>query len=296
VSFYYTIRTKLRRTADGLTGSWPGRLLVGTTAGLVRVQIFDRAMTVAAQAFTSIFPILIMVAAVFGSGPSKQFAEAADLPPASRNLLEAALGSGRGLGAFGVVGTIIVLVSATSLSRALARAYGAVWDLPRLATGLSMAWRWLATVLLLATFLVANRALGWVTDQLPLSDLSSTVVLAAADCAIAVVVPWLLLTGHVSARMLLPGGILFAVAMVFVRPAGQLYLPRALAVSGERYGPIGLAFVYVSWLYVLSFTLLLAALLGQVIARDEGVVGRFIRGHAAREPEPDPEPADPPDD
>jgi membrane protein len=286
VSFYYTIRTKLRHTASGLTGSWPGRLLVGTTAGLVRVQIFDRAMTVAAQAFTSIFPILIMVAATFGSGPSEQFAEAADLPPASRNLLEEALSSGRGLGAFGVVGSIIVLVSATSLSRALARAYGAVWDLPRLTTGLSMAWRWLATVLLLATFLVANRMLGWVTDKLPVSDLWSALALALADVAIAVVVPWLLLTGLVPPRMLVPGGILFAVAMLVVRPAGAVYLPRALATSGERYGPIGLAFVYVSWLYVLSFTLLLAALLGQVIARDEGVVGRFVRGHAAPEPAP----------
>jgi membrane protein len=286
VSFYYTIRTKLRHTASGLTGSWPGRLLVGTTAGLVRVQIFDRAMTVAAQAFTSIFPILIMAAALLGSGPSEQFAEAADLPPASRSLIEDALSSGRGLGAFGIVGSVIVLVSATSLSRALARAYGSVWDLPRLTTGLSMAWRWLATVLLLATFLVANRLLGWVTDQLPLSAVASAILLAAADCAIAVVVPWLLLTGHVSPRMLLPGGILFAVAMLVIRPAGAIYLPRALATSGERYGPIGLAFVYVSWLYVLSFALLLTALLGQVVARDEGVVGRFIRGHDEPEPEP----------
>ena len=258
------------------------------------MQIFDRAMTVAAQAFTSIFPILIMVAALLGSGPSEQFAEAAELPPASRNLIEDALRSGRGIGTFGVVGSIIVLVSATSLSRALARAYGAVWDLPRLSTGLSMAWRWLATVVLLATFLVANRLLGWLTDRLPFSDVTAAIILALADVGIAVLVPWLLVNGLVPVRMLLPGGILFAVAMLFVRPAGHLYLPRALAASGERYGPIGLAFVYVSWLYALSFALLLAALLGQVIARDEGVVGRFIRGRAAQEPEPDPEPGAPP--
>ena len=35
-----------------LAGSWVGRLLTGTAAGLIRIQIFDRSMTLAAQAFT----------------------------------------------------------------------------------------------------------------------------------------------------------------------------------------------------------------------------------------------------
>jgi hypothetical protein len=36
-------------------------LFARTTVALVRVQIFDRAVTLAAQIFTSVFPLLILV-------------------------------------------------------------------------------------------------------------------------------------------------------------------------------------------------------------------------------------------
>jgi membrane protein len=40
------------------------RLVTRTATGLVQLQIFDRAMTLAAQAFTSIFPVLILSGAL----------------------------------------------------------------------------------------------------------------------------------------------------------------------------------------------------------------------------------------
>jgi hypothetical protein len=61
---------------------------------------------------------------------------------------------------------------------------------------------------------------------------------------------------------------------------------RALQVSSDRYGTIGVAFTYIGWLYVLAFCLLTAAVVGQAIVQDEGAAGRFIRGtvQAAGEP------------
>jgi membrane protein len=256
---------------------WPGRITVATTSGLLRVQIFDRAMTIAAQAFTSIFPTLILLGALAGRSLSNQVADLADLPEASQQVLDDALRGG-GMGAFGIAGALVVLISATSLSRALARAYGLIWQLPRAPGGLAMSWRWLATVLLLVAFLVGTRLLGWVTGQLPLSRVSSTVILLLADCAVATVLPWLVLGGAVPARVLLPGGFLFGLVMLVLRPVGAVLLPRALQTSGERYGPIGHAFTYVSWFYVLAFALLATAVLGHVVATDDGAVGRAVRG------------------
>ena len=67
--------------------------------------------------------------------------------------------------------------------------------------------------------------------------------------------------------------------MVSVRPASVAWLPRALEVSADRYGPIGVAFTYLAWLYVASFCFMGAAVLGHVIATDRGRLGRWIRGN-----------------
>ena len=267
---------RLRPPIAWLARNWMGRLLGRTAAELVRVQIFDRSMTLAAQAFTSIFPVVILLAAVMGRGQSDRLADLAHLPPASRSVLDDALDHG-GISAFGVVGSLVVLLSATGLARALARSYGAVWAVRPAPTGPRAAWRWLATVLIIAAFVVSTRVLGWLTAQLPLPHLSSAVLLLLTDCAVGVLVPWLLLGGAVPARSLLPGSALFGLLMLAVRPIGSVYLPIALQSSAERYGTIGVAFTYIGWLYVVAFCLLLTAMVGHVVAQDEGTLGRLIR-------------------
>ena len=98
------------------------------------------------------------------------------------------------------------------------------------------------------------------------------------DVAVAAFVPWALLAGAVRARMLVPGALLFALLMITVRPATQAWLPGALEASAERYGSIGVAFTYLTWLYVASFCFLATALVGQVIATDPGTLGLRVRG------------------
>jgi membrane protein len=105
-------------------------------------------------------------------------------------------------------------------------------------------------------------------------------VVFASDLVSASFVPWLLLSGAVRLRRLVPGALIFAGLMLTVRPASALWLPRALEVSADRYGSIGVAFTYLAWLYVVSFCALLTAVVGQVVAEDPGWLGRLIRGHA----------------
>jgi membrane protein len=268
---------RLRGPVEWSLSRWPGRIGLRSAASCIRIELFDRSMTIAGQFFTSVFPILVTVAVWFGSNDSNRIADALNMPEQSRNVLDEALDTPTAA-SFGVISVLIVLISATSLSRALTRAVAAIWTLERPKSTLASAWRWLAAVLTLALSLVVVRSLGSFLKDVPPPVLWRAVAAFAVDVAMATFVPWILISGAVPPRRLLPGAVLFAAVMMAVRPASAIWLPHALDVSANRYGSIGVAFTYLAWLYVVSFCFLATAVLGQVITTDSGWLGRFIRG------------------
>lgn len=284
---------RLRGVARWVLGRWPGRILTRSTAGFIRIEIFDRAMTIAAQVFSSVLPILILIATWLGRTAASDSAEAVDLPDETRSVVDEAV-QGAGGTAFGVVGVLIVLVSATSLSRALNRAFTAAWALPRPKSRLGSAWRWLAAVMVLALSVILVRALITVAGELPPPRAWQTATAFAADVAVAVFLPWVLLAGAVRPRLLVPGAVVFGLVMIAARPVSAAWLPRALESSADRFGSIGVAFTYLAWLYAISFVFLATVVVGRVIATDEGWLGRWIRNgrrpgdHAIPGPPPSP--------
>src|SRR5690242_8386712 len=52
---------RVRGVAERLMRRWAGRFVVRTAASVVRVELFDRSMAIAAQVFTSVFPLLILL-------------------------------------------------------------------------------------------------------------------------------------------------------------------------------------------------------------------------------------------
>jgi membrane protein len=268
---------RLRPLAEWALQHWMGRLVLGCMVTSRRIELFDRSMTLAAQIFTSVLPILIALNSWFGGGSSDVIGEAVLVPPETRGVLEDVLAAPSDP-SFGVLGVLVVLVSATSLSRAMTRACAALWELPRPTSRLSSAWRWVAVVLALAIALVAARQLHDFSARLPPPGFWDTIAAAASDVAITLFIPMVLLAGAVPLRRLLPWALLFGAVMLVVRPASAVYLPHALNTSAERYGSIGVAFTYLTWLYVVAFCFLFAGVMGKVIASDEGRVGRWIRG------------------
>jgi Virulence factor BrkB len=240
----------------------------------VQLDMFDRAMTIAAQFFTAVFPILILFTTWAQKRDTDRLAEAVGLPPETRSVLTDAI-QGAGSSAFGVIGTLVVLASATSLSRALTRCFAAIWGLPRPKSNLRSLWRWIAVVVVLTLAMVLARA---VSQPLPPKDVLTLLESFALDVAVAFFVPWVLLAGAVKPRVLAPAALLFALLMFTVRPATAAWLPHALEVSADRYGSIGVAFTYLACLYTASFCFLATSVLGMVIATDHGSLGRWIRG------------------
>jgi membrane protein len=250
--------------------------MIHSAASFVRIELFDRSMTIAAQFFTSVFPTLIVLASWVRD--DSRIAEALGFPQETQSILEKTFQPSSGSATFGIVGTLIVLGSATSLSRALTRAFAAMWGLPRPTIKLTSAWRWVAVVLALALGLITARALTRYLRDAPPPTVWGIVAPLAFDVGMGVFVPWILLSGEIAPRRLVPGAALFGVVMLFLRPASAVWLPHALEVSADRYGSIGVAFTYLAWLYVVSFCFLTAAVVGQVVASDAGWIGRHIRG------------------
>ena len=267
----------LRRALEWLLSRWPGRIVIHGVGAFVRLDMFDRSMTIAAQFFTAVFPILILFTTWAASSDANRLADAMKLPDETRSVLGDAT-QGAESATFGIVGTLIVLASATSLSRALTRCFVAIWAVPRPRSGLGSVWRWLAVVLVLALSLVVVRAATEPVDVLPPREMVPLLAPFALEAGVALFVPWVLLAGAVHPRLLAPGALLFALLMLAVRPATAAWLPHALEVSADRYGPIGVAFTYLACLYTVSFCFLATAVVGQVIATDRGSLGQWIQG------------------
>ena len=264
-----------RPVAWGLS-RWPGRIFLATTASFIKLEIFDRSMSIAAQFFTSVFPIVIMLATWFGGNDSR-LVSSLGLPGETEQLLDEAM-AGQSATAFGVVGVVVVIASATSLSRALTRAFAAIWDLPRPHIKVVNAWRWVAVVMTLVLALVFVRAFTRATDDLPPPGFWQITASLVFDVGVTVFVTWILLAGAIRVRRLLPGAALFGLVMLFIRPVSTHWLPQYLDSSADRYGSFGVAFTYLAWLYVISFAFLAANGIGAVIGNDNGTVGTWIRG------------------
>ena len=204
----------------------------------------------------------------------------------SRVVLEDAV-QGADSAAFGIVGALMVLVSATSLSRALTRAFAEIWHLPRPRTrpgppGAGSRWSWrsrsrwsLVRALIAAAGVLPPRAVWPSPSRSPATWPSALFVPVGA--------------ARRGRRAPAPGprrGALRAhdahVPSRQRRPGSRGRSRRARTATG----PSGVAFTYLAWLYVASFILLATAVVGQVVATDVGRLGELIRGVA------DPEPAE----
>ena len=269
-----------RRRVKWMVTHWPGRTVMRTARSFTRTELFDRSMTVAAQLFTCVFPILILLATFATRRDADRIANAVSLPEETRLILQEAV-TAAGNAGFGILGTVVVLVTATGVSRALTRAFATIWELPRPKSSLRSVWRWIAVVLALAFSLLMVRSVGQLVSGVPPEAVWPAAVTLVSDVAMALFIPWILLSGGVHPRLLLPGALILALVMLAARPVMAAWLPQALETSADQYGSIGVAFTYLALLYAVSFAFLATAILGQVIATDEGRLGRWIRADAA---------------
>lgn len=244
---------------------------------LTSIEPFDRAMTLAAQAFTSIFPLLITLVAFFDRGNGSvgdDIAKALSLPDSVRQALDQALpAESQQFAAFGLISVLIVLVSATSFARALGRMYAKAWHVPP--SGWNGGWRWIVVIVAVCTAAVVTQLLTHATSAFA-EDVAALLFILLLSTMLWLWMPWLLLVGRISVIRLLPSAALMGLGSSALSVASQFYMPRALKVGSEHFGSFGVAFTFISWLFVVSFVLIVATVLGAVIVQDKGVEGLVL--------------------
>lgn len=285
-SLRFAARWKLRGTRywDSLRGTPLGTLIDRIVVGFTTIEPFDRAMTLAAQVFVSVVPIMIFAAAVRPNNESfgASLGDAMGLSDAVQADLAGSIpGSATAATGLGVFGFLVAFFSATAYSRALERMFLKVWEVPK--PPLRTAWRWIATI---AAVMVAISFLTFTATILGnrlFDNVIEFVVRFLVWTVVWTYVPWVLMRATISLRALAFTGALTALALTVLAEVGTVYLPVVLTNGAEEFGVLGLVFAYISWLFVLSFAIVGATVVGRACAQDEGILGRLVRGPSAQD-------------
>ncbi|KHL18338.1 membrane protein [Mumia flava] len=227
----------------------------------------NRAVTLAGQAFVGFIPLMIVVASFWplrgdDEDVGDNIIDGLDLTGSTADAVEMLFGSPPSAsGGITLIGYIILIMSLSSFSRSMQRLFEAIWELgPR---GLRGTFESLgATLLLLACFVLVGYA-GVLVGKLPLSRLLTLPVTVLVLTPVWVLLIRMMTSRRIEARHLLLSGVLFAVAQVLVGWATQIYFPHLIAVDAQRYGVIGVAFAFVSWLVVIAYLFVGCAVLGR---------------------------------
>jgi len=234
----------------------------GCVVRFLALQGIDRAVALAAQAFTALVPLMIVYSAVV-QADGRDFAGriVTDFHlhgSAARAVRSAFAPAGEVAGQTSALGGLLLVVSALSFTRALQRLYQLTWDQRPL--GLSAAkWglAWLVMVVTVVTFrpLVLYGVHGFWRLVLSL----------AFAAAVWLITPYVLLGRRVGWRRLMPTALMTAVGITVLSISSALWLPRTIVSSAEQFGVIGVAFALLSWLVAVGVVLVGAAACGRAL-------------------------------
>jgi len=244
-----------------------GRFLMRTLRDLRDLELFDRAMTLAAQAFTSILPVLIVAASLRGRlNPEADalFAQSLNLDDRTAELVKESMPQQTGgVTVAQVVGALLLIIAATSFARALERCIRRIWKTPK--ASIRFAWRWVAAIVAVVIGVVLVAATRNAMRGPGAMPVAQFLVEAMIWCLLWWISSWVVINRSVGLRQLLPGSVLAGLGFAVAAVVGRVYLPGVLASSANQFGVLGLAFSYIGWLFALMAVFLVAATIGRVI-------------------------------
>lgn len=245
----------------------------------------DRALVLGGQAFTTVIPLLIVVAAAAsGRGPTAlgdrladRFHVTGSSAQSIRTLFERPPGA---TGAVIIVGLVVLLFSLLSLTRSMQRACEAAWQLP--AIGIRGTLNGVTAMGLLIPSLVVLSLLVGLLRQVPAGNVFAFVLRVVMSTAVWLVLQRLLLSRRVPIRQLLAGSIVAGGGSAVLSLYSALWMPRLIESNSGRYGIIGITFAILTWLIVVGFCVVTIA----VISAELGGAARIESGEVALSPLP----------
>jgi membrane protein len=230
----------------------------------VAIQGVDRAMAIAAQAYSAFLPLMIVYASLLPRTENQDFA---DVLCREFNLTGATAASVRQAFApasavessVTALGIVLLLISTLSFTRGLQRLYEGAFSLKTLGMrNTPRALLWLAIVGVIA----ALRPI--VTS--PFGGGLLVAVTLAIGVSLWLVTPYLLLGKRVRWLRLLPSAVLTAIGMAGVGVWSAIWMPRTVAASAAQFGVIGVGFAMLTWFVAVAFVLVIATTGGAMIS------------------------------
>ena len=249
-----------------MLGRWTGAtILFGRDCAerFVAVQGLDRAMALAAQAFTTLLPLLVVYGAVVPSPSGNDFADRVvdqlDLRGAAATSVHQAFASTSDtVGSVTALGLVLLVISALSFTRGLQRLFEGAYRLDKLGLrGTVPGLEWLAFLAILLT--IRPLFFGF------LHGLAAVILELAFSAMLWLATPFLLLGRRLAWGRLVPGALLTMVGMAGLSVAGAIYLPHSITSLSKQFGFIGIAFALVSWLFAAGSVLVATASIAAVI-------------------------------
>jgi membrane protein len=249
---------------------------------LLEIEFVDRSIALAAKAFVSFFPLVIVVAAFVPERTRisivSTIAARFGLQGEAFSLVQASFASADDVRkATGVLGLALTFLFATSFTTALQRVYLRAWRRPP-HSGVDTYWRgltWLFAMLVSLAVIGGLRAAA--------SDGAGVVLWALLALAVTIglwwFTAWLLLLGHVRVRVLASTGVITGLALAVFGLSASVWMPEVVTSNETQFGFFGVALALVTWFSGASICVLVGACAGPALAEDPGLLGRFIRGN-----------------
>ena len=229
-----------------------------------------KAFTLAAQTFTGIFPLLVVIASI-GAQPDERsrlavrlthmFRLEGNAAAAVEALFSQPQGDAEGIGA---VGAVLLLFSLFALARSLQRIFEVAWVIP--AHGLSRTGYGLAGTAVFLADSAGLTALAAVVRRLSGGTGLALAVEVVGSFAFWLVAQYLLLSRQVSWRLLLPGAGIAAAGQVLITVFSAAYMPNQIATNSARYGVVGVSLALLTWLVVVAAVVVAVAAVGAELA------------------------------
>jgi membrane protein len=255
---------------------------------MLEVEFIDRSVALAAKAFVSFFPLVIVVAAFLPPGLRASvfgtITRRLGMSGASLSMARGAFATSKEVRrATGVLGLVLTFFYVSSFTAALQRVYLRAWRRPAgggvLGYVRGALW-FVGVIAYLALIGGARDLIGGARDLIgsgPAIAVFIVVALAAAS-ALWWLTGYTMLRREVRLRVLLPGGFITGILMSGFAISASVWMPRTLERNTSQFGIFGVALALVTWFSGAAICIVIGACCGPPLAEDTGPVGRWIRG------------------
>jgi membrane protein len=250
-----------------------GRLQAGFVGSCLRraheVEATARAAQLASLSFTSGIPLLIVLSALAprGRDVAERVIHRFHLSGATAEQVRSLFVSPTDEGTVTVIGLVLLFGSMVGMASSLQIIYERCFFFPHV--GIRARWRsatWIFGTAVYVGYFIQLRPNVYSGG----TNIARALLSLAGSFVYLLWTPRIMLGPRITVRRLVPYAALTTVAVTILVLVSPLYMPKMIHDDAARFGMIGVAFALLSWLVVLAFLLVGAAVIASEIDRRRG--------------------------